>query len=362
MQTYISLFEALKKEPIDAILVSSSQNIIYITGYSNFSKVERDAFLLVSKNNIYILTSPLYKEAVMKLIPFATYIEISSTSPLRNAFEKIKSKENIEKLGIETNNITVSEYVILKKHFKLSNSSIIEMLRQYKTKYEIEKIKKACAIGDKAFLYILKQLRVGVTEKDIAYLLTNYIRKLHAEISFEPIIAFGKNSSDIHHQPTNSKLTKNNFVLFDFGVSFKNYCSDMSRTIFFGIPNEKQKELYNTVLLSQNHAIKTLKTQITKENHVNGSVVDQAARGVISKTNFPLFPHGTGHGIGLAVHENPRLSPKSTSTLINGMVFTIEPGIYIEGEEGVRIEDMFVIVNNKILQLTKSSHAFLYND
>ncbi|MCR4305907.1 MAG: M24 family metallopeptidase, partial [Candidatus Daviesbacteria bacterium] len=187
------------------------------------------------------------------------------------------------------------------------------------------------------------------------------IRTKGAVISFPTIAAFGKNSSIPHHQTGNTKLgpesssgREGQVILLDFGVKFENYCSDMTRTIFFGKPTGKQKDIYNEVLESQQKAVDYIKGLIKTGQEIRSAGVDKVARDYILSKGYPSIPHSLGHGIGLEVHEHLSLSPKSKESLKEGMVFSIEPGIYLTDFGGVRIEDLFVYEEKGLRQLTVS--------
>jgi len=360
----------IAKNRIDAVLISSVPNIIYLDGYSGFSYFEREAFLLISKKIVtqpqglahktpgvfgYLITDGRYSEAVSK-IPYFGILEISNKNSLDDIFKSLS--KNIKKIGIEEYNISLSESKKLKKYFKLIPSKDLRNLRIIKEKNEVLKIKKACQIGDEAFDFIVKKIKSGITEKELAFKLEYFIKKKHADISFPPIVAFGKNSSIPHHQTSSEKLRTNSIVLLDFGVKFENYCSDMTRTVFFGKADEKFKKIYNTTLESQQKAIKFLNSSFiihnSKTKPVKTASIDKAARQYIIRSGYPTIPHSLGHGIGIDVHESPRLSPKSKDILKEGMVFSIEPGIYIPNYGGVRIEDIVVLENKGICLLTHS--------
>ena len=182
--------------------------------------------------------------------------------------------------------------------------------------------------------------------------LENFIREQGFEPSFKTIVAFAENSAVPHHQTGDKKLKSGDFVLLDFGVEFKNYCSDMTRTLIFGKPTKKQKLIHQTVKDSQQKASDYLKANYKKG--VKASDLDKIARDHILNSKFPSIPHSLGHGIGIEVHEHPYLSINSKETLKEGMVFSIEPGIYLPELGGVRIEDLYVIEKNAVRQLTAS--------
>lgn len=343
--------QKLGKEKMDAVFISSVSNIEYLTGYSNFSKDEREAYILIGENFGYIITDGRYTEAVKKQIPHFTLYERGHKNTTEDLFKSLK----IKILGIEEDNLTVSEYKKIKKHFKNIKHFEVSKLRSIKEKREIERIKKACKLGDKAFKYILTKIKTGVTEKEVAGELEKFIKDQGAELSFSAIMAFGKNSSVPHHQTGNTKLKDGDFVLIDLGAKVDSYCSDMTRTIFFGKPNKRQIKMYEVVSKAQQKAADFINKQIKSGKKVKASEVDKIAREYIKSKGFPDIPHSLGHGIGLEVHEQPHLSPKSKDILKEGMVFSIEPGIYIENFGGVRIEDLFVVGKNGLKQLTNAS-------
>lgn len=349
---------SLYKE-VDAILISDSFHIGYLTGYTNFSHEEREAFVLVTSKQRYIFTDARYSEAVMQLDDFVL-LEISANCGLSDHLKDLQSKHRIKSIGIEADNLTVAELRKLENIFTKIEDLKLHDIRGVKSSEEIERIEKACSIGDKVFKKILKKIKPGTTEKQLATEMELMMRKQQVVPSFETIVAFGAHSSVPHHQTGKTKLKGGGeFVLLDFGVKVDDYCSDMTRTILVGKADSKQKEIYKTVYEAQKKAAEFLDRQIKKGVAVTGKEVDQVAREFIISQGQPSIPHSLGHGIGLQVHEHPRLSPKSEDLLVLGMVFSIEPGIYIPGFGGVRIEDLYVIEKNGIRQLTKANKELI---
>ena len=339
----------LTKNKLDAILVSSTVNIIYLTNFTGFSKEEREGYLLITKNKQYVFTDSRYFEAVRKYLPKFGLIEISKNNTFKQELKKLVSDNKINKLAIDLDDINVAEFKNIRSVVKVvSDNELIEDLRVIKDSLELKEIQKACLLGDKIFEQILKKIKVGVTEVEIAKQIEILTLLSDASLSFQPIAAFGNNCSLIHHVPTNKKLTNNSIVLLDFGVKVNNYCSDMTRTFFIGIASKKQKEIYNTVLEAQQKAAKYFSTSKKLSD------IDLIARNYILSKNYPTIPHSLGHGIGLEVHEKHGLSPKSKEIIKKGMVFSIEPGIYIPNFGGVRIEDLY-FYDGKNAQLI--SHA-----
>lgn len=343
----------LTKERLDGVLISSVSNITYLTGYANFSEREREAYLIVGGDFQYIITDGRYTDAIKKQITHFTLLERNHQTPTEKLFESLKKR--IKRLGFEEDNLTVSEYKLVKKHFKTKHFKTADF-RSIKNSDEIKKIEKACQIGDLAFDYILKKIKVGVTEEEVALELENFVRSQKGKISFPPIVAFGGNCAIPHHQTGDKRLTINDkLILMDFGVKWENYCSDMTRTIFFGKPSKRQEDIYYTVVKAQQEAVDFLNSSIKSGQTVRAAQVDKVARKYITSKGYPSIPHSLGHGIGLEVHEHPFLSPKSKETLKEGMVFSIEPGIYLSGFGGVRIEDLLVYEKEGLRQITTSS-------
>jgi Xaa-Pro aminopeptidase len=368
----------LQEKGLDAALISSVPNIIYLTNFAHFSTHEREAFLVITQAKNYIITDKRYSHAVRKHIENFELLELSSEHTIPHLIMEVVANENVKTLGIESNNLTVQEWKKIKElaegpeqsrrmtHFDLSP------LRVIKDAEEINKIKKACELGDQAFSYILKNIREGMTEKEVAFELEHFIRKQGADISFPSIVAFEENAAIPHHKTGNKKLETGNLILLDFGVTYEEYCSDMTRTICFGKATEEKKRIHQTVLDAQQKAIDYYSSSeaersreankeefSTSSNNILASELDEAARNHIISKGYPSIPHSLGHGIGLEVHESPSLSPKSKDTLKEGMVFSIEPGIYLNDTCGVRIEDLFTIQSNQLIQLTNSPKKLL---
>lgn len=346
---------------VDAVLITSTAHIIFLTGYSNFSKDEREAYLLLTKNQKYIFTDARYLEAIRMIgeIGEIKVEEISGRVGMDQHLKKLAQKHQIKSLGIEGYSLTVEELRKFEKVLPDIRQVKLNHIRSIKSADEVSKIESACQLGDKAFEFFIKKIKLGISEKELAFEYEMFIRKNGADISFETIVAFGANSSIPHHQTGDTKLKVGDFVKLDFGVRSKNYCSDMTRTVFYGHASSKQKKIYQTVLDAQKKAAEFLDDKIKSGKKVTGKEVDKIARDFIIAKGFPSIPHSLGHGIGLEVHEPPILSPKSKDELLEGMVFSIEPGIYIPGYGGVRIEDLYLIEKNGLRQLTNSSNVFI---
>jgi len=348
---------------VEALLISSVPHVIYLTGYSGFSTHEREVFLLITGDKQFLLTDARYTEAVRRTI---THFELQEITAQKNAydhFKKLAVSGPIKTIGFEDSNITVKEFTELSKSFDAAVPVDLSTLRVIKDPSEVELIREACHIGDQAFEYILKKITHGITELELARDLEFFIRKKGGTLSFETIAAFGNNAAIPHHMTGSRKLLPHDLILLDFGVKKNNYCSDMTRTVVIGKADTKTKDIYNTVLEASTQAIDYLKSSII--NHKSGvkligaSNIDKLAREHIISKGYPSIPHSLGHGIGIEVHESPSLSPKSTDNLVQGMIFSVEPGIYDPSWGGVRIEDLVYIGENDIEVLTKSSKELI---
>lgn len=242
------------------------------------------------------------------------------------------------------------------KHVRQAQCELIHEVRAVKNKIELANIIRAQRISEKVLCGTLEYLKDGITELEVANFIKKSFVKYGAPIlSFPPIVSFGKNTADIHHEPGSSKLKNGDTIMFDIGCTLNHYCSDMTRTYFWGEPNAKQKKIYENVLEAQNRVIKKLEKGERRAN-----ILDKTARDFLNKlipkklvlSKVEGFPHGLGHGVGTVIHEWPNFKPKSEDIIPVGCVMTVEPGIYIKGFGGVRIEDMVLITKNGCKNLT----------
>lgn len=347
---------ALQKNQLDAIFISAVSTITYLTHFSGFDNEDRNAFLLITKDAQYIFTHGIYTEAAKTHIPTFSLIDIARSQPMSSSLAQLIKKHEIKKIGFEGHDLTFAEYASLTKKIDPAlftpADDLSENLRVIKSVDEIEKIKLACAKGDEAFTFLLTQIKEGVTEKELALSYELFVRKHDAKISFDTIVAFGEHGAHPHHIPTNKKLTKNTFIVLDFGVKKDDYCSDMTRTVFFGKAKDENKKMYEAVRIAQQKAIDQLSNETMKQSPITGAQLDKTAREYMISQGYPDMPHSLGHGIGLLVHEQPSLSPYAKTPLENGMVFSVEPGIYLPGDAGVRIEDLVALTATDVQLLT----------
>ena len=232
-------------------------------------------------------------------------------------------------------------------------TKLIHEVRAVKNKKEIANIIKAQRISERVLSDVLRILKTGVSEIEVSNFIKKSFIKYGAPIlSFPPIVSFGKNTANIHHEPGNSKLKKGDTIMFDFGCTVNHYCSDMTRTYFWGEPDSKQKKVYLDVLKAQELALAKI-----QKGERRAKMIDKISRDFLNKIYKKNFQHGLGHGVGVVIHEWPNFKPKSEDFLPVRCVMTVEPGIYLRGFGGVRIEDMVLITNNGCTNLTKVSKS-----
>ncbi|MBO5262605.1 MAG: aminopeptidase P family protein [Clostridia bacterium] len=330
---------------VDGVYLTSRTSHRYFTKFDN-----EDGYLLITQKNAYAFEDFRYIEVANELLSDTfTVIEPKKTGTL----EDIVKAEGITSIGFEDQEVSVSEYESLKSRvpnaWKPIGNTVVTM-REVKDEWEIEQISKAQEITDKAFSHILNIISTDITENDVAAELEYFMRRNGAEDkSFETIAINGKKTSLPHGVPGNAKLTKG-FLTMDFGATVNGYHSDMTRTVCIGKADEEMKKLYNTVLAAQLSALEYL-----SGGGVNSREADKVARDIIYKEYEGYFGHSLGHSVGLVIHERPALSPSNENILVPGNVVTVEPGIYIPGKYGTRIEDLVVIRKNGITNLTKSA-------
>ncbi|MBI5044527.1 MAG: aminopeptidase P family protein [Candidatus Levybacteria bacterium] len=347
------LREEIKKDNLDGVLISTSSQIGYLTGYFGFSSIERDAYMLVTNNKAYLFTNPLYNDEVKKRCPDVIVIQHTAQHPFALNFKNIVSKYKCQTIGFESNNLSVSEYLKITAQIDCRLVNIdLSHIRSKKTPDEIESIKKACLLAQKAYLLTKEKIKPHMSEAGLALLFELTVKKLGGDLSFPTIVAFGKNAAIPHHHSDETKLKTNDVVLMDFGVKLNNYCSDITRTFFLGKATNEYQKLYHIVKNAQKAAIDFINMSLATKKEILAQTVDDEARNFIIEKGHPSIPHSLGHGIGIEVHEAPSLSPNSKDILTEGMVFSIEPGIYVPNKLGIRIEDLFLIQNNQLIQLT----------
>lgn len=336
----------------EAFLITSEENMRYVTGFPH-----SEGRVLITGNEALFFVDSRYIEAVTKSVNSCEVVLMTS---FHKQLGEYAEKLDIKRIFTEAEGISVADFSALCKNvsceFKAEKTDdLLTSLRRKKSEEEKQKILKAQAIAEKAFDHILGFIKEGVTEREIALELDFFMLKNGAEcVSFDTIAVSGKNTSLPHGVPSDKKIGRGDFITMDYGAVVDGYHSDMTRTVAVGEISSKQSEIYETVLKAQKKSLEVLKAGIS------GFDADKAARDIIAQAGYgEFFGHGTGHGVGLQIHESPRLSPKSSHILEVGDVVTVEPGIYIPDTFGVRIEDMAFITENGFENLTKTQKSLI---
>jgi Xaa-Pro aminopeptidase len=340
----------LNTNNIDACIISGRPNTIYFSGFTGTT-----SFLLVGMDKAWLIVDFRYTIQAKKQV-FEGITVIESKDTFYSAINDILKRNPVRNVGFEGRVLPYSEYIKLKERVSRVKEFVgldndIDRIRQIKDSDEAEILQEAALIGDKVFSHILDFIKPGMKETDISTELEYTMKKLGAKgPSFETIVASGHRSAMCHGTATDNVLKKGDALVLDFGVVYRNYCSDMTRTIFIGDPGEELKEIYNIVLKAQRAALDGIIPGMS------GIEADKIARDIITEAGYgEAFGHSLGHGIGIEIHENPRLSAISMDVLEEGMVFSVEPGIYVDGLGGVRIEDMVMLMDGKLRNFTTSS-------
>ena len=345
------LLKKIFDEQLDAILICKPENVFYVSGFNGDSTI-----LFISKNFRKLITDGRYNEqAESQAKNFEIIKHTEGLFP--KVADEIKNSA-VKKIGFEGNFFTFDAYADLKEKIPDVELKSVEInsLRQIKDAAEIFCIRRACEIADKSFAEILKFIKAGVREFEVAAKLEYIMRKFGSErAAFDTIVASGVRGSLPHGRATEKIIERGDFVTLDFGAVFNGYHSDMTRTICVGAASNRQCEIYNAVLDAQTYGLEVIKAGL------GGKAIDEKVRERIKNLGFgENFVHGLGHSLGLEIHEEPRLSPRSTcESLEVNMVVTDEPGIYIPNFGGVRIEDTVLVTANGAEPLTKSPKNLL---
>ncbi|MGY3187298.1 M24 family metallopeptidase [Lysinibacillus sp. TE18511] len=345
------LRKALQEQNIDGILITNGYNRHYMTGFTGTAGVA-----IVSQNDAVFITDFRYTEQAAAQVQDFRIVQHEAT-----ILEEIGTQVNnmgIKLLGFEKDTVSYGTYELYKNIIQadlVPISGLIEKIRLIKTQQEINIIKVACEIADHAFTHILDYIKPGKTELEVSNELEFFMRKQGAtQSSFDIIVASGLRSALPHGVATNKVIEKGDFVTLDFGALYNGYISDITRTVAVGEPSEKLVDMYNAVLASQLLALEKVGPGLT------GVQADAIARDYLKEKGYgEAFGHSLGHGIGLEVHEGPGLSMRSNTVLEPGMAVTIEPGVYLPGIGGVRIEDDILITETGNELLTHSSKELI---
>lgn len=332
------------KIKVDGLLISNPSNIFYLSGFHG-----SDSFCLITKNNQYILTDFRYTEEAKTSAK--NFDIIDNNEPLLNKLSSLLKKAGLKTVGFESKHLSFYQVKTLeskscKKLIPLLNT--IEELRIIKNNDEISIIKKVSRINLKSITEIIKNIKIDQSEKLIcAKIERSFIKNGADSAAFSSIVASGENSSKPHAKPTNRRFNESEPITIDCGAKFQGYNSDITRSFCLGQEDKSFKRVYNIVDTAQKLSIDKVKAGVKIAD------IDKIARDYISKKGYAKnFGHSTGHGVGIDVHELPLINRRTKGALKPGMVFTIEPGIYIQGWGGVRIEDMVLVTENKCMVIT----------
>lgn len=340
--------EALAGRKLDALLVSSAASIRYLTGYAG-----SNGLALIAEGAAHFFTDPRYATETKDTVSARVHI---CKGPLIDHAAKILKRERLKRVGFEPGHMNVEQYDRLRRAlppgFTLTPAGgVVENLRAVKSAEEIARIRRSVAANSEAYMRTLRRVRLGTRERDVAAELDYQMSVLGAEKpAFDTIVAVGERTALPHARPTGRRLQENELMLVDMGATVDGYTSDMTRVSFAGTPGKRVRNLYKAVLEAQLAGLAAVRAGVP------ASRVDAACRAVLKRHDLDkAFVHSTGHGLGLEIHEAPRLARKERTKLQAGMVITVEPGAYIEGLGGVRIEDTVLVTERGCEVLTPTS-------
>lgn len=353
MNSGIERFAAALPEGLDGALICSGVGRAYLTGLHSSAGV-----LLVLRDAAYFIIDFRYIEKARRT---AKGCQVLLQDRLYDQLSELLHKHGVKRLGVESGYMTLEEYLDFQERLKVELvmerhvSKLLANMRMYKSREELECIRAAQKATDEAFSHILDYIRPGLPERDIARELTDFAARRGSEgPSFDYIVVSGKNSSMPHGVPSEKPVEAGDFVTMDFGCIVGGYCSDMTRTVAVGHCSDEMQRVYDTVLRAQKAAIAAVRPGVSCKE------VDAAARDLIHAAGYEgCFGHGTGHSLGLEIHEAPAFNTRDETICAEGMVMTAEPGIYLEGRFGVRIEDMVLVTAQGCEDLTGSEKGLI---
>ncbi len=342
-----NLFRSFDHAGIDALLVSSWPNVTYLSGFNSI-----ESWILVSPKGLYFITDSRYQEQAKKEAP-GFHVILRDKQSVAEIVADLSRKMKTRSVGFEASVVTYGFYQALEKQLGKDQLTptrgLVERLREIKDGGEIRRLKESARIAVDGYHYVRQTVRPGMKEREVQARLEYFTKSLGAEKpAFDIIIASGARASMPHCQTNETRIQDDNLVLVDMGVVYQGYYSDLTRPIFLGKMSALHKKIFDLVWKAQRSGIKKARPGVPAKE------VDAACRRIITEKGYGrYFGHGTGHGVGLEIHEAPTVSSKSETILKSGMVITVEPGIYLPGKFGVRIEDMVLITNNGNEVLTR---------
>lgn len=339
------------------MFVTNQQNVMYLTGFSGLAPNEREGYLLVTKYHAFLLTFPTYFPLYRQGGEGFVSLNITADKRISSHISDIVQHEALKAIGVEEDNLTISELTSLTKTIAVSFipvTGFIERHRMQKDDSEIASIRDSARITDSAFSWIIGRIAEGISEYELAIDLMDYFNRYADGYAFNPIVAFNENAAIPHHLPSRTvKVVKQSLIMIDIGAKFAGYCSDMTRIVFFGEPKPEFVAMYETVLHAQEKALSMIKPG------VDGAAIDAEIKSRIQSEKFVPYHHGLGHGVGLSIHEAPRMKENRPEILRERSTITVEPGIYTEGLGGVRIEDLVLLKDDGIEILSKTPKKIL---
>jgi Xaa-Pro aminopeptidase len=344
------LISSFAPAQIDCLLVTKDINISYLTQFPS-----RESWLLVSSSKTIYITDSRYILEVRKKLKEGITIR-RYTASLAETLFGVAQETGVRRIGFDSQHVTLSQYKSLRRKCPPSvrlvqADNLVENLREIKEPQEIQKIRHALTIHRQAHQFLKRTLRAGLTEEDVLCRLERFVKSRGAQFSFEPIIASGPNSCYPHARVTGRRIRRSDLVLVDMGIDVNGYKSDLTRIFFLGRIPRFIQEVYLSVAAAQRKAMDVIMPGASVRD------VDCAARNYLAKMKLArYFTHVLGHGVGLEIHECPRLSQKSSSILREGMIITIEPAVYIPNKFGIRIEDMVLVTKKGCEVLSDNIH------
>lgn len=351
----VALQKLLVKEKLDGLIVSGLNNIRYLCGYTG-----SNGMMIISQKGAIFYTDFRYQEQIKTEVrgceKRVLERDLYAFFPVED-LKRVTLRKRISNIGVEENNLTLMRFRMLRKRLKgfklVPVPDPVLKLRRKKDRQEITLMRRAQELTEQAFHQVLKLVKPGVTEKELALEIEFQFRRL-GEVAFPSIVAAGENAAKPHARAGERKLRQGDCITFDIGCRYQGYCADMTRTVFLGKPEEEWKRVYEAVRRAQEEALEVIKPGVPCK------FVDLAARDYLNRQGLgQYFGHSLGHGVGLEVHEQPTLARTSTQTLEPGDVVTVEPGVYLPGRGGVRIEDMVLVTSSGILNFTQTSKELI---
>ena len=350
-----SLFEAPRAP--DAALITNIANVSYLTGFTGSS-----AWLVLTPSHAHLITSGIYATQIGIEVPDLPTTIYTPAEESAAVLADLLQQWGVRRLGIESSN-SIAFLKSLRKHLRRAKiapvllKGVVEKMRLVKDAFELEQIRAAVGIADAAFAHVQRVLQPGVAEWDIAMEIDFYIRRQGAYPAFETLVVSGERSALPHGRPTERKLERGDFVTLDFGARYHGYCSDITRTVVIGYASSEQRRLYTAVLEALERSLDAIRPGRT------GRQIDQIARRTLERHGLAdYFRHSLGHSIGITVHDGAGFSPREKGKLQPGMVLTVEPGVYVPGFGGVRIEEDVLVTETGCEVLSRSPRELMVLD